>query len=1201
MHELKALDDFLGVPKRSQGPDSHDNNSEAKTDIYNYAARFGCVPKLHARMINRGGRKTIEVIAKLVEQDIHVVARGSNLLAAEIAAASRFKRAAETYHVKEGKGPIVIKESTAITATNSRKFFEYLKYVHPTVKYTVSSEPAEERRGMGQIPIKAQVMIDGEPIGEAVEFLSKKKAEDLAFLTAAVVLLRKDPGLEQGFFQALQTGNGDILRRVSPITMPVDEDCLLEMRETLFSARNAGLPDKVDELMSEETDFITNDRTVSNDLTSEAAAMRNRDMQNSMNTFSQDDRLKDLRTKRSALPINHYRTEVVDMVSKNPYSIIVGATGSGKSTQVPQILLENAISNGIGSECNILCTQPRRIAATSVARRVSEERAESLRETVGYIVRFDSQPPVSRGSITYCTTGILLAQLQFAPDAVMREVSHIVIDEVHERDINIDFLLVILKRIIFERTKAGLPTPKVVLMSATIDTNLFASYFRNNLREGNVEECPTLRVPGRNFPVEERYLDQILNELQTSQNPSVLQIFNRDIATQSYLEDAARFSREQQTRNAVDSPSNSQDNDFIIDWKKEHRISEDGEVIDVKNEVGETLVPHGLIAATIAHVALTTHNGAILAFLPGLDDIIKVDELLRGSTIPGVDFNERHRFKIYVLHSAIPGSQSEVFEQVQPGCRKIILATNIAETSITIPEVQYVVDSGKQREKQYDPSRRITQLCCKWISKSNSKQRAGRAGRVQKGNYYALFPKARYDAMRAIGVPEMHRSELQEICLRVKAQALGIPIRDFLAEAIEPPSPKAVDMSVKSLQALDALTKDESLTQLGRLLASLPIHPSLGKMIVLGVLFRCLDPMLIISAASNERDMFMAPLAARSQAHRAKASFVENSASDHVAILNAVREIRDRRSLMGDRGARNFAMNNFINYATFKQIDLTARQITELLVKSGLIPSPPLGPNPHIGPPSLNENSRNIPLIKALALSGLQPSLAIATGGRTLRAPGENNVMLHLSSVNACREKDDLLSINQLFTYTAMSRSADGRTIFLRDTSKSTPLMATLFGAGLVQQGRVLEVNGWLPLFVSSTDSRAAKTIIEFRKALDRLLADAFRDLKARKNPEREFLADEQVRKIFAEGLVAVLMRDVKADKDHSQTDRRVRNDPLAPLAQLGLRARSDWRAQSDWRAGNHGTSTSGSAGRRDEGHRRRDDSKVRLNHEIDW
>ncbi|KAK4696364.1 hypothetical protein P7C71_g1538, partial [Lecanoromycetidae sp. Uapishka_2] len=1120
---------------------------DAILDIYNYAARFDTVPRVQVKTDSlraRGRTKNvIRVTVELPEQGIKVSAHGGDVDVAERNVGKLFKEEAERYHAERGNEVLIIKDSGALTTDNAFKFLDFYKIIRPGINVEVDAEKegSAEKKTKGKAPHRMQIKINGEPVGESVEMSNKKNAEGAAFLTAAIALKKKEPEIYPRYIRALKSGNGQILKPVVPVDMPVDEDCSLVMRETLLGARKAGLPDEVEETISEVDASEAQRGGGRRQLTSEEFQRRNWNLKERFNAYEHDANLSELRNKKAELPMNQYRAKVLDLVNNNVYSIIVGATGSGKTTQVPQILLEEAIANGQGAACNIVCTQPRRIAAISVARRVAIERSERLQESIGYHVRFDAKLPKMGGSVTYCTTGILQQQLQHHPDDVMNNVSHLVIDEVHERDMLIDFLLILLKKNVMRRRAQGKSVPQIVLMSATMDTELFASYFKGEIAGQGPTNCPSLSVPGRTFPVKERYLDEIIKEMTAASPVSQLQAMHMDLESKEFLESEDRFRVQNPTSKSQEISNASTDEVAVIDWKRERTLSADGTSTNI-DEKENALIPFGLTACTIAHVAKTTQEGAILVFLPGLAELVKVDNLLRSNGL-GVNFSDESKFKIFMLHSSISASQNTVFDPVPEGCRKVILATNIAETSVTIPDVQYVVDTGKLREKQYDQTRRISSLVCTWISKSNAKQRAGRAGRVQNGNYYALFTKQRYETMRAIGLPELLRVDLQEICLKIKSQALQTPIRDFLAEAIEPPSAKAVDGSVIDLQALDALTDDESITPLGRLLSTLPVHPTLGKMIVLGIIFRCLDPMLVLGAASAERSLFVSPLDARNEAQEAKLSFVEGSGSDHIALLNAVRELRRLRDEEGEQSMKRFAHQNFLHFNAFKTIDATASQIETLLVDAGLIPftAPYNRSRSQLGDPSLNENSHKTPLIKALALAGFHPNLAVNLGGRAFRTPGEKAAILHPSSVNAPRDKQDknLVKFGALYTYGQMVRSNDGRSIYLRDTTETTPLMATLFGGKLKrneERGSIIEIDNWLPFYVSSSDRRTAKTIIEFRKALERLLTVAFNDLGKASKRDREglmvtprgYLADEKVRELFAGGLVDVLDRDVR-------------------------------------------------------------------------
>ncbi|KAG8529962.1 uncharacterized protein KY384_005443 [Bacidia gigantensis] len=1109
---------------------------DAIVDIFDYAARFNLIPEIHTRPVTRKQsgrpRASIEAIITLKEQNISVSGFGTQPPYAEADAAIRFKKEAERFQAKEGKDALIIKDSSALTTENAGKFIEFLRIVRPGIRIEVESE-AHGRS------IRAWVIVNGDRISREVLMSSKKKAEAVALLLACITLKTEDQDLWPRYLRALQHGNGQILPPVAPLDMFVDEDCSLVMRETLLGARSRGLPDEVLTLapMSENSAITEFGRISSRDRIQRSQILYQWSL-----AYANDERFVDFRSKKAEMPMNQYKEEVLRQVNENEYSIIVGATGSGKTTQVPQILLENMIAEGNGGYCNIICTQPRRIAATSVARRVAAERGEGLEETVGYKVRFDAKLSRRSGSINYCTTGILLRQLQHAADKTMDDVSHLVIDEVHERSTEIDFLLILLKKNMTRRKLLGKSNPRVILMSATMDTDLFANYFETRNVAGDPVSCPSLSVPGRTFPVRERYIDEILEEMSTSKTS--LHTLRADPKTEIYLDAEQRFS--QKHGRAPGNQDNGEDRS-VIDWKRERKYSASGEE-QYSNSKEDVIVPFGLIAATVAHIAKTTDQGAILVFLPGLEEIRQVKKDL-GREDLGVDFTNTSLFQVYMLHSSITTSQQTVFDPVPQGCRKIVLSTNIAETSVTISDVQHVVDSGKLREKQYDQGRRITMLACTWISKSNSRQRAGRAGRVQDGNYYALFSKARYESFSAIGLPELLRSDLQKTCLDIKAYAFQTPIRDFLADAIEPPAPRNVDASVFNLQALDALTEREDITPLGRLLSSLPVDPSLGKMIVLGIIFRCLDPMLVLGAASTERPIFINPLEARIEAHRSKISFVQGSASDHIALLNAVRQLRQWRAHHGEVGMRQMAERHFLHANAFRSIDSTAQQIEEILVEAGMIPNTSASRRVDLqfGDPALNENSHKVPLIKALVLAGLHPNLAVcARGGRLFRTPGEKDVLVHPSSTNDLKDDDRSkarlphsqrpgVAAGTLYSYTSLTKSNDGNTLFLRDTTRSTPLQACLFGGKLQRnedRSNIVEIDSWLPFYIASPDRRTAKTLIEFRKGLERLLATTFNELgvlvEHRQNGDHtRFLADDVVREMFAAGLVEVLDRDV--------------------------------------------------------------------------
>ena len=712
----------------------------------------------------------------------------------------------------------------------------------------------------------------------------------------------------------------------------------------------------------------------------------------------------------------------------------------------------------------------------------------------------------------------------------MENVTHLIIDEVHERDIIIDFLLTALKKLVAERIARGKRVPHIVLMSATIDSELFANYFTSDHPEKGCLDCPTLSVPGRTFPVKEKHLNEVLMEISEAHGQSALHTINGDKDSFEYIESEKTFMKTNGT--PLDGTDEAKDEaDFSINWKMER-----GKALQkaglASNELEESLVPHSLVATTVAHLAKTTKEGAILVFLPGLENITKIGDILNDERPLGLDFRDTSKYRIFMLHSSIPNTQTEVFEPMQPGCRKIILSTNIAETSVTIPDVQYVVDTGKLREKQYDQMRRITRLACIWASKSNTRQRAGRAGRVQNGNYYALYGKERFQSLRAVGLPELLRSDLQEVCLDVKSQGFQMPAAQFLADSLEPPTPEAVNGALESLKALECLTADERLTPLGRLLASLPIHPSLGKMIILGIIFRCLDPIIILGSSFNERSLFINSIDNAKAANAARKAFTQNTGSDHIGLLNAIREMRYIDETRGPRALQDFGLRNFLHLGAYRSILGTSETIDTILSESNITPRTPKYKRAQFqfGDPSLNVNSDKVPLIKALTLTGFWPNIGVNYRGPLYRTPGENETLVHPSSIHGNWRKGrgaapaEKPKQEKLLAYSSMNKSNDGLNTYLREVSPITPLIAALFGGRITSEypnSRNIKMDDWLPFFIKSSNMRAPRLFKDFRDALDRVKAQSFADLFKRAN-----LAHDPARATFAMGLVELLQLD---------------------------------------------------------------------------
>ncbi|NWH73734.1 DHX36 helicase, partial [Piaya cayana] len=409
-----------------------------------------------------------------------------------------------------------------------------------------------------------------------------------------------------------------------------------------------------------------------------------------------DPRYIEMQRFREKLPSYRMRQELVNLINNNRVTVISGETGCGKTTQVTQFILDDYIERGKGSTCRIVCTQPRRISAISVAERVAAERAEVCGngKSTGYQIRLQSRLPRKQGSILYCTTGIVLQWLQ--SDKHLSSISHVVLDEIHERNLQSDVLMSIIKDLLNIRLDL-----KVILMSATLNAEKFSEYF---------DHCPMIHIPGLTFPVVEYLLEDVIEKLRytpenTDRRPRWKKGFMQGHVSRPEKEEKEEIYRErwpeylQRLRGRLYSAS----------------------TIDALEMMDDDKVDLDLIAALIRYIVLEEEDGAILVFLPGWDNISTLHDLLMSQVM----FKSG---KPRILHGDSSSSDS-VFKKTPPGVRKIVIATNIAETSITIDDVVFVIDGGKIKETHFDTQNNISTMAAEWVSKANAKQRKGRAGR----------------------------------------------------------------------------------------------------------------------------------------------------------------------------------------------------------------------------------------------------------------------------------------------------------------------------------------------------------------------------------------------------------------------------------------------------------------------------------------
>lgn len=482
-------------------------------------------------------------------------------------------------------------------------------------------------------------------------------------------------------------------------------------------------------------------------------------------------------------------------VNRCNVTIISGETGSGKSTQSVQFVLDDLIQRQLGAVANIICTQPRRISALGLADRVADERCARVGDEIGYTIRGESKQKPGVTKITFVTTGVLLRRLQTsgggADDVVaaLADISHVVVDEVHERSLDTDFLLVLLRQIL--RTRKDL---KVILMSATLDADVFEAYFREVGPVGRVE------IAGRTHPVTDYYVDDVMHFT----------------GFRGYFDE--------------DEPENKS---FSANLRS----------------IGFG-INYDLIAETVRHIdhQLGAKDGGILIFLPGTMEIDRTIQAL--SSFPNL-----HALPLHA--SLMPADQKRVFPLPPAGKRKVIAATNVAETSITIEDIVAVIDTGRVKETSYDPQNNMVRLAETWASRAACKQRRGRAGRVRAGDCYKLYTRNAEAKMLERPDPEIRRVPLEQMCLSIKAMGVH-DVSGFLASALTPPESTAVEGAVKLLSQMGAIT-DNELTALGRHMSMIPADLRLSKLLVYGATFGCLEAALTIASVLTARSPFISP------------------------------------------------------------------------------------------------------------------------------------------------------------------------------------------------------------------------------------------------------------------------------------------------------------------------------------------------------
>lgn len=612
------------------------------------------------------------------------------------------------------------------------------------------------------------------------------------------------------------------------------------------------------------------------------------------------------------LPIFAKKSRILQDIRRYRVTIVEGTTGCGKTTQVPQFIIDDCFARD--ENFNVVVTQPRRIAAKSIAERVAFERGWTIGDLVGYQIGMD-RTASENTRLLYCTTGVLLQKLITAKK--FDNYTHIIIDEVHERDDETDLLLMVVKKFLWQHTSKV----KVILMSATFDVDKFKQYF--SLRIGQQVMSPA------SISIVQKTYDIIL----------------------SYLEDLRElYSGRLGVK--INDKFNMEDPYLDPDIMK--------------------IVPELLLRFEKIERQSNKKRGTVLIFLPGYDTIVELKKLLE-QTMP-VD----RVWRIYPLHSSITlEEQSKIFDKTIVNERKVILATNIAESSITVPNCEYVIDFCLTKNLVLDPETNYPTLKLEWAAQANCTQRAGRTGRTQAGRVFRLVPKQFYESFPHASLPELLRTPLENSVLKVKRLEMGSP-KELLGSCIDKPSIIDLKKAILRLKRVGALNvtkgdvydpEDGDLTFLGELMAQLPLDVQIARFVVLGHVFDVLDDCIIIAACLSMQNFFTSAFDKKLESYKAKLAWADNTWSDPIALYNAYQlyqRFLDANIFRKDSDkAMSWCARNFIQYKRLKDVVVLVEELRKRVDNLNLRNEP--RPNQEIDP------IKNELILKVVIAGGFYP------------------------------------------------------------------------------------------------------------------------------------------------------------------------------------------------------------------------------------
>jgi len=837
------------------------------------------------------------------------------------------------------------------------------------------------------------------------------------------------------------------------------------------------------------------------------------------------DKLEELPSARAELPAASYRTKILSALDSSRVVVICGATGCGKSTQIPQTILEGMSAAGRGDDTHIIVTQPRRVAAMSLAERVASERNSPLPgsdgSVVGYSVRL-ARRVSDDAKIVYCTVGILLRMLvnpseidetelcpsneqngvtdskDSATAAIpLSHVSHLVIDEVHERDLNTDFALTLLRSILARNKHI-----RIVLMSATANPDLFVQYFRS---AALAIDPIVLSIPGRTFPVTNNWLSDCEKVAGARLQGWSSTVDNGSVGPRRGIEGGENVD---ETPVELSPRATSRiDNSFICELI--------GAIVRKQKASGELSQSDSAGKRT---------NGAILVFLPGKGEIEALARVLSDDSMVG----DGKSCNILKLHSTVPPAQQRfVFQRAKEGTVKIVLTTNVAETSVTVPDASSIIDTGRVKESRFNSSTRIKELVTVWTSRASATQRAGRAGRTGPGVCWKLYTEQFcHEHMPMRTSPEIVRTPLDELVLQCCLLEENMPRRPgesgtrpikFLRQAPEPPPTKSLLDACDHLLEVGGLEVVASrepelvfkLTPLGFHLSHLPTDAKVAKCLITGCVLECVEPSLTIAAClSHSKSIWLPSRAIDKEGREMQKKLVEEGfggkdwrgGTVKGDLIGSVAAYNKWSSQSKEKDRRKIASKYALDNNVLREVHSLRSQFRDSLVDAGFLDAKS---------DSWDGCHDDALFTSCCLVAGLYPNISTlmrprrgrgnARGGRLITKNGD--VCKSSSSSfqadrlwNAKEEGQDAYAVyhakhRTVGVDTKPASSAGQADIYLNEVNFVSRYALLLFSGNVELKDTAIIMDGWLKFKVGEKGSKAgAILILELRKELDNVI-----------------------------------------------------------------------------------------------------------------